>query len=286
MARLLLLAVANTLMLTSVGALRLVLQPRACLARYSQSCMALQSTTRSDSWDDELFRALGGGEEGEAPQAVPLLSEEEELAMREARYLVRLHCSRVVHTLVKVIQRMFTARFPGASDPLNWKSIRKAALETRKDLGTENIQKAEASRLFIRNTLKKKLAACDVEVEAFFAAADVQSSEWRDCRRRGADKEETRRLNSKGQECFIELPTAELIERVYSIELPSALSESFGKTREVLRKTATILEEDERLDQERSLLKLASSHLGESNTKKRNRYYQPRRASGSAAGSI
>lgn len=215
-------------------------------------CLTATAPYVADAWDKEMLTALGfdADEEQSAP---PKLKAEDELVMREARFHIRSHMSRVIQALVKELQKIYTSRFKDNS-PLTWTIIRKAAMDTRLDLGRDKT--AEAKRLFLRNTLRKKLDS--LQLVHFLAAADVTSTEWRDCRRRRSDDLPT---NSKGEDCFVELERRELIARLEDMKIPLELGEkmqeSFENCREVCRKTVRILE----IAEESSLLKLAAQHL-------------------------
>jgi len=224
-----------------------------------------------DAWDEEMLKALGYDENGTSEPSPPLLSPEDELVMRQIRFHIRSHLSRVIQVLVAELQRIYIARFHDNS-PLTWKLIRKAALETRKDLSNDNIEKAEATRLFIRNTLTRKLSEVDVDLETFFAAADVTSTEWRDCRRRGGEGGAQPAVNSKGENCFIEIDSSdELIKCLENMKPPPSLGDgllhSFDQCLSVVKKTAPLLEKDK----ERLYVKIATQHLASSKKSRRKR---------------
>lgn len=234
-------------------------------------CMSSKVPYVADAWDLEMLSALGFDADEESASAPPLLRPEDELVMREARFHIRSHMSRVIQALVKELQKMYTSRF-NENSPLTWTVIRKAAMDTRLDLGSENIKKAEAKRLFLRNTLRKKLDS--LQLVDFLAAADVTSTEWRDCRRRRSDDSGLPTNNSKGEQCFVELERRELIARLDEIKIPLELGEkmqqSFEKCRQVCRQTVRILE----IAEENNFLKLTAQHLepGQKSKRPRSRY--------------
>jgi len=174
---------------------------------------------------------------------------------------VRSFTAKAIYSLVKEIQRMKDSRFGKDETPLTWKSIRKAASQTRLDLGKENIKREEALRLFIRNTLRKKLEELGVSPEAFFRAADVNSPEWRVCRKRGKTGNEDEEATLQ-RDCFVELgSSAEIVARLNQIVFPASMGEqlltAYEECKDVILKLEPILKRDE----ERALLRLTSTHL-------------------------
>lgn len=236
---------------------------RACVPLRAQLPNGAQSTTyTADAWDRDLFAALGYDDEKTDLQTQsPALTKEEEMLLREARFHVRSFTAKAIYSLVKEIQRMKDSRFGKGEAPLTWKSIRKAAMQTRLDLGKEDIKREEALRLFIRNTLRKKLEDLNVSPEAFFRAADVNSPEWRVCRKRGLEEEEKASLQ---KDCFVELgSSAEIVARLNGIILPASMGEqlltAYEECKDVILKLEPLLKRDE----ERGLLRLTSTHLAE-----------------------
>lgn len=230
----------------------------------------LLEKAQPDSWDLEMLGALGfDSDESETSLPVPASPEESRL-IREARYHVRAHMAKVIKALVRELDRMYRSRFGADTPPLSWKVIRTAATATRLDAGKADIKKAEAGRIFLRNTLRKKLAEVELDEGKFFQAVDVTSPEWKGQARRGE-------VCFGEEECYMPFATvAELLARLDEIVLPDTLLKMFADSKEVIRKTEPIVLRDA----ERAIERLASSHLAGPDSKKRytaKRVYKPSR---------
>lgn len=228
-----------------------------------------------DTWDMEMLKALGfDSDEASTSLPLPTMTAEEAQLMREARFHVRSHMAKVIKALVGEMDRMYRARFGADSIPVSWKMIRKAVSDTRMDLGKEDIAKAEAGRLFLRNTLRKKLAALDIQEDIFFRAVDVTSPEWKGQTRRGE-------VCLTDDECFVPFSSvSELLARLDEIVLPAELQASFNESKVVIARSEPVVLKDA----ERALDRLSSVHLaGEGAGRKRYKQrvvYKPERGGG------
>lgn len=213
----------------------------------------------------EMLRALGfDSDETSTSLPLPTMTVEEAELMREARFHVRSHMAKVIKALVGELDRMYRARFGADSVPVSWKMIRKAVSDTRMDLGKDDIAKAEAGRLFLRNTLRKKLAVMELQEDMFFRAVDVTSPEWKGQTRRGE-------VCLTDDECFVPFSSAaELLARLDEISLPAELQVAFTEAKLVIARSEPVLLKDA----ERALERLTSMHLAAGEGKARKRYTQ------------